>query len=171
MIKTIPCLLAMSLALSLCAGASAATPGLPAGLPGYAADKPLPVPDISRRTLGNGLEVWVVPRDGLPRVDYVLAMRDAGLAADAAATPGFASVLAQLLTAGTQAHDARQIAELAQGMGGSIGASASVDGLCSAARRWLRRPSRCWPCWPRSRARRPSPTTRWNWPAPTPPRN
>ncbi|WP_273082040.1 M16 family metallopeptidase [Stenotrophomonas nitritireducens] len=130
MIKPMPCLLAMGLALSLAsAGAHAATPELPAGLPGYAADKPLPVPDISRRTLGNGLEVWVVPRDGLPRVDYVLAMRDAGLAADAAATPGFATVLAQLLTAGTQAHDARQIAELAQGMGGSIGANASVDGL------------------------------------------
>jgi len=31
--------------------------------------------------------VWVVPRNGLPRVDYVLAMRGAGLAADAAATP------------------------------------------------------------------------------------
>lgn len=128
--KPMPCLLAMGLALSLAsAGANAATPALPAGLPGYAADKPLPVPDIARKTLGNGLEVWVVPRDGLPRVDYVLAMRDAGLAADAAATPGFASVLAQLLTAGTAAHDARQIAELAQGMGGSVGASASVDGV------------------------------------------
>ncbi|HBN55090.1 MAG TPA: insulinase family protein, partial [Stenotrophomonas sp.] len=70
----------MGLALSLAsAGANAATPALPAGLPGYAADKPLPVPDIARKTLGNGLEVWVVPRDGLPRVDYVLAMRDAGL--------------------------------------------------------------------------------------------
>ncbi len=130
MIKPMPCLLALGLALSLAsAGANAATPELPAGLPGYAADKPLPVPEISRRTLGNGLEVWVVPRQELPRVDYVLAMRDAGLAADAAATPGFATVLAQLLTAGTRTHDARQIAELAQGMGGSIGASASVDGL------------------------------------------
>ncbi len=130
MIKPIPCLLAMGLALSLApTGAGAAPAALPAGLPDYAADKPLPVPEISRRTLANGLEVWVVPRNGLPRVDYVLAMRGAGLAADAAATPGFATVLARLLSAGTQAHDARQIAELAQGMGGSVSAVASVDGL------------------------------------------
>ena len=68
MIKPIPCLLAMGLALSLAStGAGATSAALPAGLPDYAADKPLPVPEISRRTLANGLEVWVVPRDGLPR--------------------------------------------------------------------------------------------------------
>ncbi|MCD7099376.1 pitrilysin family protein [Stenotrophomonas sp. MMGLT7] len=124
----------LALAVSAgCGGALAATPALPPDLPGYAADKPLPVPDIQKKTLGNGLEVWVVPRDGIPRVDYVLAVRDAGLAADAAATPGFASLLAGLLTEGTQRRDSRAIAEAAQGLGGSIAAAASNDGINVAA--------------------------------------
>ncbi len=124
---------AFALAVAAAHGTALAAAPLPAGLPGYAADKPLPVPDIQKKTLANGLEVWVVPRDGIPRVDYVLAVRDAGLAADAAATPGFASLLAGLLTEGTQQRDSRAIAEAAQGMGGSIGARASNDGISLAA--------------------------------------
>src|SRR3546814_3420186 len=57
---------------------------LPRDLPPFAPDKPLPVADIVQRALDNGLKVWVVPRDGVPRVDYVLAVRGAGYAADAA---------------------------------------------------------------------------------------
>ncbi len=132
--KHIPALAALALSLSAALGsAAAATPALPPGLPGYGADKPLPVPKIEKKTLANGLQVWVVPRDGLPRVDYTLAVRDAGLAADAAATPGFASLLAGLLAEGTAAHDSRAIAELAQGMGGALGASAGNDGIVLSA--------------------------------------
>src|SRR5690606_8099169 len=96
-------------------------------LPAYGADKPLPVPEIGKKTLANGLEVWVLPRDGVPRVDYVLAVRGAGLAADDA--PGFASMLAGLLAEGSDRHDSKQIAEAAQGYGGSVGASADSDGI------------------------------------------
>ncbi|HEX5694332.1 MAG TPA: pitrilysin family protein, partial [Arenimonas sp.] len=106
---------------------------LPAALPDFAPDKPLPVPEVSRRTLENGLQVWVLPRDGVPRVDYVLAFRNAGLAADAAETPAFASMLAGLMAEGTSERDSRQVAEAAQGMGGSIGAYASNDGLVVTA--------------------------------------
>lgn len=102
---------------------------MPAGLPGFAPDRPLPVPEVARHTLDNGLQVWVVPRDGVPRVDFVLAFRHAGLAADAEQTPAFASMLAGLLTEGTADRDSRAIAEAAQGMGGSIGGYASNDGL------------------------------------------
>ena len=45
--------------------------------------------------------MWVVARDGMPRVDYVLAFKNAGLAADEATTPGFASTLAGQLSDGT----------------------------------------------------------------------
>lgn len=122
-------LLALAVSAVAC-GAAVAGPSaeLPRDLPPYAADKPLPVPDIARRTLANGLEVWVVPRDGLPRVDYVLAVRDAGYTADAPDAPGFASLLAGLLSEGTAARDSRAIAEFAQAQGGGIGASASSDG-------------------------------------------
>ena len=120
--------LALSAALS---GAAFAGPQaeLPRDLPAYGADKPLPVAQIEKKTLANGLEVWVVPRDGIPRVDYVLAVRNAGYAADAADAPGFASLFAGLLAQGTARRDSRAIAETAQSYGGSVGASASNDGV------------------------------------------
>jgi zinc protease len=101
---------------------------LPADLPAYGQDKPIPVPQITKHKLANGMEVWVVPRNGLPRVDFVLAMRGAGLAADDPAHPGFAAMLAGLLSEGTEKHDSRAIAEAAQGLGGGVGAGASNDG-------------------------------------------
>ena len=102
---------------------------MPKDLPAYAADKPLPVPEISKQTLANGLTVWVMPRSGVPRVDYVLAFKGAGLAADEGAMPGFASTLAGMLSEGTDKHDSKAIAEAAQGYGGSVGAFAGNDGL------------------------------------------
>jgi predicted Zn-dependent peptidase len=101
----------------------------PAGMPAYAKDKPLPTPTIARKTLANGLQVWVVPRNGVPRVDLVLAVRGAGYIADDAAHPGFANMMAGLLNEGTAKHDSRAIAELAQGLGGSVGGFASADGI------------------------------------------
>lgn len=102
---------------------------LPKELPAYGKDKPLPVPTIAKQTLDNGMQVWVVPRDGIPRVDFVLAIKDAGNAVDDADHPGFADLFAGLLTEGTAKRDSRAIAEAAQGMGGGIGAAASLDGL------------------------------------------
>ena len=111
--------------------APAAAKDLP--MPAYGKDKPIPVPKIARKTLPNGLTVWVVPRNGLPRVDYVLAVRGAGFAADAPQTPAFANMLAGLLNEGTARRDSRAIAEAAQGMGGSVAASANSDGIMVSA--------------------------------------
>jgi len=116
----------MALAGSAFAGQKAA---LPKDLPAYGPDKPLPVPAIAQKTLANGMAVWVVPRDGLPRVDYVLAVRGAGFAADASDAPGFAQMLAYMLNEGTARRDSRAIAEAAQGYGGSVGASTGNDGI------------------------------------------
>jgi zinc protease len=113
-------------------GVKAAAPAAP-GMPAYGADKPLPVPNIARKTLANGLEVWVVPRQGLPRVDYVLAMRGAGFAADDAQHPGFAGLLASLLNEGTARRSSRAIAEAGQALGGSVGGSTSQDGITVSA--------------------------------------
>lgn len=99
----------------------------PAELPPYGADKPLPVPAITKTTLPNGMEVWVVPRDGLPRVDAVLVLRNAGLAADT--SPGFAGMLASTLTEGSARRDSLAIAQAAQGMGGGVSAFANNDGI------------------------------------------
>ena len=121
--------LACALSLLVAGAAQAADAPLPPELPPFAPDKPLPVADIVQRTLPNGLQVWVVPRDGVPRVDYVLAVRGAGNAADAADASGFADMLAGMLVEGTAEHDSRAIAEAAQGFGGGIGASAGADAI------------------------------------------
>ncbi|MEP6634512.1 MAG: pitrilysin family protein [Luteimonas sp.] len=127
-------LIALAISAVLSAGAAAGPKAaLPKELPPYGADKPLPVPQVEKKTLANGLEVWIVPRNGLPRVDYVLAVRNAGYAADAIDAPGFASLYAGLLSEGTQKHDSRAIAEMAQGFGGSVGANASNDGVTLTA--------------------------------------
>jgi predicted Zn-dependent peptidase len=113
--------------------AKATAAAMPSGMPAYGKDKPLPVPHIAKKTLSNGLEVWIIPRNGVPRVDMVLAVRNAGLAADDASHPGFANMLADLLTEGTAKRDSRAIAESAQGMGGSVGARPTNDGMIVAA--------------------------------------
>jgi zinc protease len=126
--KTRITLLSALLAISFQAQAVNA-PQWPADLPAFAADKPLQVPTISKKTLANGLQVWVLPRKGLPRVDFVLAVRGAGYGADAPNAPGQAKMLAGLLNEGTQKRSSKQVAEAAQGMGGGVAANASNDGL------------------------------------------
>ena len=90
-------------------------------------------PDVTQYTLANGLTVWVVARDGMPRVDYVLAFKNAGLAADDATRPGFASTVAGLLSEGSQQRASTAIAETAQSYGGGVAAFASNDGLIVSA--------------------------------------
>jgi predicted Zn-dependent peptidase len=126
-------MLIAAISAALAAPAFAAEAPKPAGMPAYAKDKPLPTPKIAKKTLANGLQVWVVPRNGVPRVDAVLAVRGAGYIADDAAHPGFASMMAGLLNEGTAKHDSRAIAELAQGMGGSVAGSVSPDGMTVGA--------------------------------------
>ncbi|PTT81192.1 insulinase family protein, partial [Pelomonas sp. HMWF004] len=123
----------MAAALALAGMAQAARVELPKELPPFGKDKPLAVPNITQQTLPNGLQVWVVPRDGVPRVDFVLAVRGAGFGADAADAPGRTKLLASLLTGGTAQRSSKQIAEAAQALGGSVGASASNDGISVTA--------------------------------------
>lgn len=125
--------LAVAMAITPAAFAADAPAAKPSPMPAYGKDKPIPTPKIAKKTLANGMTVWVVPRDGLPRVDFVLAVRGAGLAADDKAHPGFASLLAGMLNEGTAKRDSRAIAEAAQGMGGSVAASPANDGILVSA--------------------------------------
>jgi len=128
-------MLAIAISAAFAPGAYAAAPAAAKDLPmpAYGKDKPIPVPKIVKKTLANGLTVWVVPRSGLPRVDYVLAVRGAGFAADAPNAPSFANMLAGLFNEGTNKRDSRAIAEAAQGMGGSVAAGANADGIMVSA--------------------------------------
>lgn len=112
---------------------AAETVQMPAAMPAYGKDKPIPAPHIVKKTLANGLQVWVVPRSGLPRVDFVLAVRGAGYGADAKQQSGFANLMAGLLNEGTAKRDSRAIAEAAQGMGGSVSGSTTLDGIVVSA--------------------------------------
>ena len=125
--------LAVAMAFTPAAFAADAPAAQPSPMPAYGKDEPIPTPKIAKKTLANGMTVWVVPRDGLPRVDFVLAVRGAGLAADDKAHPGFASLLAGMLNEGTAKRDSRAIAEAAQGMGGSVAASPANDGILVSA--------------------------------------
>ncbi|MDQ1918893.1 M16 family metallopeptidase [Massilia pseudoviolaceinigra] len=128
-------MLALSISLLFAPAAFAADSAKAAAnsLPPYGKDKTIPAPKIIKKTLANGLQVWVVPRQGLPRVDYVLAVRGAGLAADDSKHPGFANLMASLLNEGSTKRDSRAIAEAAQGLGGEVGAGASHDGVIVSA--------------------------------------
>ena len=115
------------------AAVAAAPTAFPKGMPGFGADPALPALKITRSRLPNGLEVWVVPRTGLPRVDAVLAVRSAGTAADGPGQAGFTALLADLLSEGTQQRDARTLAQDVQALGGSLSASAAADGITLGA--------------------------------------
>ena len=126
--------LSLPLAVSLAfAPAAHAQPSTASGMPAFGQEKSIPAPKVAKQTLPNGLTVWVVPREGLPRVDYVLALRGAGFAADAPDRGGFAAMLAGMLNEGTAKRDSRAIAEAAQGMGGEVAASPSADGIVLSA--------------------------------------
>ncbi len=122
-------MLALAVSLAFAPAAHAADVATPKGMPAYGQEKSIPAPKIAKQTLANGLTVWVVPRDGLPRVDYVLAVRGAGFAADAPNQSGFASMLAGMLNEGTAKRDSRAIAEAAQGLGGEVAACPAADGF------------------------------------------
>lgn len=126
-------ILTLAISLAFAPLSQAADVKMPAAMPAYGKDKPIPAPKIVKKTLANGLQVWVVERDGVPRVDYVLAVRGAGYTADDKEHPGFANLMAGLLNEGTARRDSRAIAEAAQGMGGSVAASTSVDGMLVSA--------------------------------------
>ncbi len=126
-------LMTLAIAAAFAPAAQAADVKLPKEMPAYGKDKPIPAPNIAKKTLANGLQVWVVERKGVPRVDYVLAVRGAGYTADDKDHPGFANLMAGLLNEGTARRDSRAIAEAAQGMGGSVGASTTVDGMLVSA--------------------------------------
>jgi predicted Zn-dependent peptidase len=119
------------LALPAVGAATAAAPV--SDMPPFGRDKPLPALNVVRQTLPNGLQLWVLPRQGPPRVDALLVLRGAGNDADAADRPGQAGLLAELLTEGTQQRDARALAEAVQALGGNLGSAAAQDGLMLSA--------------------------------------
>lgn len=134
--KALNLLLWLPLLLSCAAAPPSAPPpdaAAPSAIPPYGEDKPLPPPDLTQRTLANGLTVWVLPRSGVPRVEAILAVRGGQAADPAAQGPALSNLLADLLDEGTARRSSRGIAEELQAIGGNLDASAAPDGFVVAA--------------------------------------
>jgi zinc protease len=112
-------------------GASAARPPAQQPPDRSAAPKPGPppalkLPAIQKRTLSNGLPVWIVELHKVPVVHVSLAVR-AGSGADRRNKFGVANLTAEMLDEGAGARDALQIADGVDYLGASLSTSSSSD--------------------------------------------
>src|SRR5690606_7502948 len=83
-------------------------------------------PTIADFRLDNGLRVLVAPTEGLPLVSARLNFA-AGSAHDPAGKPGVAAMTAALLTQGTAARSAPEIATAIEQLGAAVGAGSGPD--------------------------------------------
>src|SRR5690242_12335444 len=119
---------AILIASSLSAFAAEKQFKLPKDLPPYGPSRSLQAKQIKQIKLDNGLQVWLAPERGFPKVAFVLAVRG-GLAADPQDRPGMADFLAATVTEGTKVRSAKQLAFEIQAGGGDLGAEATADAI------------------------------------------
>ncbi len=93
--------------------------------------RPVQFPPFSELALPNGMTLLLVENHEQPTLSLSLSFR-AGSAFDPAGKEGVAAFVAELLTKGTPARNADQIAAAIEGVGGSIGASAGDDFLTAS---------------------------------------
>jgi zinc protease len=84
------------------------------------------VPVVEKRTLANGLPVWIVGMHKVPTVQLELAVR-AGSAADPEGKFGLASLTADMLDEGAGDRTALQIADVIDFLGAELTTTAGVD--------------------------------------------
>lgn len=94
--------------------------------PPPAAPRSLQAPKPAERTLPNGLRVIVIGRSTTPLVSAQLLIKNGG-EIDPPRLAGLSDLTASLLTKGTQSHDATQIAEAIEALGGSLESGARWD--------------------------------------------
>jgi predicted Zn-dependent peptidase len=81
---------------------------------------------VQKRTLSNGLPVWIVEMHEVPLADLVLVV-NAGASADPAGQFGVASFTAAMLDEGAGTRDALELADAIDFLGASITTNASFD--------------------------------------------
>src|SRR5207249_107202 len=89
---------------------------------------PVRFPPFKEATLASGLQLVVVEHHEQPVVSVSLSFRAGGIYAPPG-KEGLAELVAELLNKGTATRSAEQIAATIEGVGGSLGASASDDFL------------------------------------------
>jgi zinc protease len=95
-------------------------------MPGPGEPRPFHAPRYVRKTLSNGLDVWVCPWRTLPIVNASLVV-GAGTADDAPEKAGLAGLTAALLDKGTKDRSATELAEAFEALGTSPSVGAGVD--------------------------------------------
>ncbi|MDX1383381.1 MAG: pitrilysin family protein, partial [Thermoanaerobaculia bacterium] len=91
-------------------------------VPGRAAD--FSFPGFLHTRLDSGMEVYVLRRTGTPLVGMRMVL-PAGAQHDPAARPGLAAFTAALMAEGTRARSSQEVADRIEGLGGSLGSTAS----------------------------------------------
>jgi predicted Zn-dependent peptidase len=86
----------------------------------------LTLPPIQKRTLSNGLSVWIVEAHKVPLVQVNLLIQ-AGSGDDPAGRSGVASLTAAMLDEGAGSRSALQIADDIEFLGAALGTSSSFD--------------------------------------------
>jgi len=89
-------------------------------------------PPFQETTLPNGLGLVVVEHHAQPVLSVSLAWR-AGTATDPVGKEGLSELVAELLSKGTETRSAEQLAQVIEGVGGSLAASAGDDFLTVTA--------------------------------------
>jgi predicted Zn-dependent peptidase len=108
--------------------APAADIKMPPGLPPYGPMRLPEAPKVKSETLSNGLTVWLVQQNNLPKAAVTLTLRG-GYCADPADAQGISDLLAATVKLGTSSMTARQIAERSQAAGGDLKSAASTENL------------------------------------------
>jgi zinc protease len=101
---------------------------MPAELPPYGPMRLPEAPKVQSEKLANGLTVWMVQQNNLPKTAIALTVRG-GYCADPADARGISDLLAATVKLGTKTLNARQIAERSQAAGGDLKAAASTENL------------------------------------------
>ena len=86
----------------------------------------LKLPPIQKRTLANGLPVWIVEMHEVPVADITVIVK-AGAAADPAGKFGLANFTAAMLDEGAGSRDALALADAIDFLGASLGTGSSFD--------------------------------------------
>lgn len=86
------------------------------------------LPDIEKKTLDNGLDVYIVEQHEVPIVAMRLVI-PGGTIYDNEETAGLANLTAGLLRKGTKTRTADEISEAIDFVGGSLGAGADTDAI------------------------------------------
>lgn len=115
-------------ALCLCTGVLAAQQPFPTEPPAPAPLRPVQFPPFHEVALANGLALVLIENREQPSLSVTLSF-PAGSAYDPAGKEGLSAMVAELLTKGTPARGAEQIAAQIEGVGGTLSASASDDFL------------------------------------------